>query len=364
MRLRTFQAHSMNEAMEAIRAQMGEDAVILSTKNVPGGRGVVVTVGIDEEAEDDRIVPMNGHNFEPAPERHFVADPVFAVQTPNQRMPANRPDIDNARGQQLRELETVLRYHATPQAILEKLLETARFLPLPPGLNFGGVKKALAQVMDVFFQFAPLMLEDNHRIMFVGPSGAGKTTAVAKIAARLKMEQRRFHVITTDNTRAGGIEQLQMLTTILGVPLHVAVTKDELKTLIQKLPATDCTLIDSAGANPYEGRELKELAELLNIGSIEPVLVLPAGMDAAEAEFTAKAFQIIHGIKHLMITRTDAARRYGSLMAAAHALGAAFCHASGSPKISGDFVTLNAEVLSSMLMQYRLTQSDRAQSNG
>ncbi len=354
----------MNEAMEAIRAQMGEDAVILSSKNVPGGKGVVVTVGMDEEAEDERLVPMNGQytngqGFEPASEHQFIPNPAYAPQKQSAHMPESRPDIDNARGQQLRELETVLRYHGTPQAILEKLLETARFMPLPPGLNFGGVKKALDQVMDVFFQFAPITLDNNHRIMFVGPSGAGKTTAVAKIAARLKMEKRRFHVITTDNTRAGGIEQLQMLTTILGVPLRIAQTKEELKTLLQKLPPMECTLIDSAGANAYDARELKELAELLQIGGIEPVLVLPAGLDAAEAEFTARAFQIITGIKHLLITRTDAARRYGSLMAAAHALGAAFCHASGSPKISGDFVTLNAEVLSSMLMQYRLNQPDR-----
>ncbi len=359
MRLRTFQAQNMSEAMEAIRAQMGEDAVILSSKNLAGGKGVIVTAGMDEEAEDERVVPL----FEPAPERQFVPEPFFRpAPAPKaaQRMPESRPDIDNARGQQLRELENVLRTHATPQAMLEKLLETARFLPLPPGLNFGGMKKALNQVLDVFFQFAPLMLEDDHRLMFIGPSGAGKTTAVAKIAARLKMEKKRFHVITTDNTRAGGIEQLQTLTTIMQVPLHIAETKEELKAILQKLPAADCTLIDSAGANPYDAQELKSLAALLGIGSIEPVFVLPAGMDALEAEFTARAFQAIGGVKHLLVTRTDAARRYGSLLVAAHALGAAFCHASGSPKVAGDFITLNAEVLSSMLMQHRLNPTDRA----
>ena len=357
MRMRSFAAKNMNEAMDAIRAALGEDAIILTTKNLGSGKGVVVTAAIDEEAEDDRIIPPISQPLvfdRPLPTQNFVPAP--------QRKATQRSDVDAARQQQLREMEAILRYHSTPTPIVEKLLEAARFLPLPPGLNFGGIKKALSQTLDVFLQFAPLHLDEDHRIMLIGPPGVGKTMTIAKIASRMKVEKKTVHVITTDNARPGGYEQLHTLMSILGVQVHTVEGRDELKKLLAKLPAVDCTLIDSTGANPYDPRELKELEALLGIGGIEPVLVLPAGMDAQEAEFAARAFRVVADIKRLLVTRVDVARRYGSLIVAAHALGAALCHASGSAKVLGDFITLNAEVFSGQLMQHRLDTPGQSKS--
>jgi flagellar biosynthesis protein FlhF len=391
MRIRTFQATGMQEAMEEVRRNLGEDAIILSSEKLRGGKGVVITVAIDEDAEEDRfiaptpelqdeIVPPTPNITEGAAAWDRIAMPngnaispgsAAAIAKTTVKKPASttpghstRADVSAARQQQLREIENILRYHSTPQALQEKLLETARFLPLPPGQNFAGIKRAVAQIMDVFFPFAPLLLEEDHRVMLVGPPGVGKTMTIAKLAARLVREGRKVNVISTDISRAGGIEQLQSLMTILGVQVHVAESKQALKNLLAELPAADCTLIDSAGVNPYAPEELKELADFLAIGGIEPVLVLPAGMDAQESEFTARAFSVIAEVKHLLATRTDVSRRYGNLMGACHALGAALCHASGSPKVLGDFTPLNADIFSNLLMQHRLDTTSNSEQAG
>ena len=96
-------------------------------------------------------------------------------------------------------------------------------------------------------------------------------------------------VITTDSKRAGGIEQLQAFTNILDLPLKVATSRKELARITSKRCRNMRVLIDTAGCNPYDKAEMKELKDYA-IDGIEPVLVLPAGGDSLEAIDIAEAF--------------------------------------------------------------------------
>lgn len=193
--------------------------------------------------------------------------------------------------------------------------------------------------------------------MLVGAPGSGKTLTAAKIAAKIALAKQPLTVITTDNKRAGGIEQLQAFTDILGLELKTAASRSELADILAA--AEGSVLIDTAGCNPYEPSEINELAGFLSLGGIEPVLVMPAGGDSSEAVDIADAFAHLP-VGRLLVTRADTARRLGGVLAAAAAHGLAFCHASRSASIVDSLHPLTPPLLAEFLLRHQLQQSQAA----
>ena len=118
--------------------------------------------------------------------------------------------------------------------------------------------------MAATFQYAPLPLDqESFTIMLVGPPGTGKTMTVAKMASQAVMDKKKPIVITTDNKRAGGVEQLSAFTAILGIELHVADNRGELWRLLQEYPPHEHRiLIDTGGVNPFNPADLRELSRI------------------------------------------------------------------------------------------------------
>lgn len=335
MRLRSFTASDMQAAMAQVREALGEDAIILSAVTDKSRKKVTVTAALEEE--DSLPVP-------PPPSASGL-----------------RAIAGNAAGQEWQdELAGLLRWHNTPEPLAGRLLYKARHLELDAlfALNkFGGEDKALmeakalSRLLADVFRFSPLPLSGAQcRLMLVGPPGIGKTLAVAKLAAQASMEKRALTVITTDTKRAGGVEQLAAFTDILGLPLHVAETPEKLTLLLATTAGQ--VLIDSAGCNPYDAADMEELTGFIATGAFEPVLTLPAGMDAFEAADTARAFAFT-AISRLLVTRADSCRRFGSLLAAADARSLAFCHLGDSCRVVGELKTLDAGRLAQLMLHTR-----------
>jgi flagellar biosynthesis protein FlhF len=119
--------------------------------------------------------------------------------------------------------------------------------------------------------------------MLVGPTGVGKTTTIAKLAARAALiDNRRVGVITLDNYRVGGIDQIRTFTDLIGVPLQVADGPAQLADLID--PSHELTLIDTAGKSPRDRAAIEELALHIDGLDIEVHLVVPAGATAAQID--------------------------------------------------------------------------------
>ncbi len=324
MRLRTFNAPDMKLAMQMIRETMGSEAIIISTSRSSSGEGIVVTAASEHIAEKKAM---------PAPP---VTSFLHAVSFTTSLV--------------LEQIEATLRFHSTPDYIVTHLVDTARHLCL----QGNDIHTDFTRLMAASFQYAPLPLDqDTYALMLVGAPGTGKTMTIAKMASQVVMEKKRPIVITTDNKRAGGVEQLSAFTTILGLTLHVADNCGELWRLLQEHGHHNRILIDTGGVNPYNQGDLRELAEYIKLDrSIEPILVASAGSDSAEADDMARAFAPL-GVRRILVTRIDAARRYGSVLTAAYSGKLAFSHASNSSRIIGEFVTFDPMTLTQLLLRYQ-----------
>jgi flagellar biosynthesis protein FlhF len=257
MRLKLYRAPAMAQAMAQVRAELGKDALILATRCVGGS--VEVTAAL--EPEDERSPPV-------------LADPA--------RLAA-------------------LDFHGVP----------------PGGLRAALEQGELATSLAAAISFTTLPLH-GHSLLLVGPPGAGKTSTVARLATRLVMAGVTPMVITADGKRAGAIEQLAAFTRLLGVSLIVASDPVTLGRALTSRPPAGPALVDTPGYDAFDAAQMAELAALAAAAGGAMVVVLPAGLDAAEATDIAHAY-VTAGASLMVATRFDLTRRLGGVLAAASA---------------------------------------------
>ena len=292
-----------------VRDSLGEDAIIIATREEKGGKSVRVTAAIEEDRDIAFEIGKAGR----------LARGDDWLQYDDENGDDNNPS---------EAIIDVLLKHSVPENVMDHIVSCASVMDIEePSVAFVGA-------LDTLFSFTPLPIKAYKKaIMFVGPPGAGKTLAVAKQAARGVMNGLNIEVITTDTVRAGGVEQLQAFTKVLQIDLRKAKSAAELARTLKDLSDADQIIIDTTGFNPFDASEMKDLTKLIVTGDIEPVLVLPAGLDASESGEMARIFSAL-GVHRLLPTRVDIARRLGGLLAAAHQGSLSFSDISSTPQVA------------------------------
>ncbi len=308
--------------MAQVRAVLGEDAIIVATREEDGG--VRVTAAL----EDDSQLPGTG-NRRPA---------VAANVTPSFEEPEE--DIFDVVGD-------ALHRHGVPGPIADRLLDAME------GLDLDSPVVALGAALDAVFHFSPLPQKEIRRpLMLVGPPGAGKTLSIAKLAARAAFNKQSVGVVTTDTVRAGGVEQLSAFTRLLRVKL---VTVEDPVALADALLVNrdmEQILIDTSGRNPFDPEDIAELKAMIASVEADPVLVLPAGIDALEAAEIGTIFRKL-GSRRILVTRLDTTRRLGSVLAAVYESGLIFSDVSATPHVADGLSALNPMVLARLILPDR-----------
>ncbi len=299
MRLRLFRASSMAEAMAKVRAELGEDAVILGSRRVAGEMEVTAAL-------------------EPA-------DPILIPPVPSAA---------------IRQASTVAAERAGRLAVLARH-------NMPPDLAEDLADGALAERLAALLHFAEMPLSPHRPLLLAGPPGAGKTVSCAKLATRAVMAGMAPLIITTDGARAGAVEQLAAYTRLLGLTLAVAPGPGTLGKAMAHRQAGQPVLIDTAGCDPFDTAEATEIHALARAVDAEMVLVLPAGLDVSESAEIAQAFTAL-GARHLLPTRLDLARRLGGVLAAAMG-GLALTQAGIGPGAADGLAEISPEWLAACL---------------
>lgn len=255
MRLKTYRAPALAEAMRQLRQDMGPDALILATRK--SGEGVEVTACLEAPA--------------PAPAAPPPPDPV-----------------------RLR----LLGWHGLPRDLAELL-----------------AAGPLAETLAATLAFAAL--PTDRALLFAGPPGAGKTLTVLRLAARLVLAGEAVTIAATDTQRAGAQDQLAALASLLGVAVIPADGPLALARVMARRPAGR-VLVDTAGIDAFDRAEREALMLLAAASSAAIAAVLPAGLDPYEAADLAAALQEA-GAEAVVIPRIDTARRLGSVLTAGRA---------------------------------------------
>ena len=308
--VKSYRGKSISEVMEKIRVALGPEAMILSTRKLQDREGSV------------EIMAMPSRAGAPAPER----------------------DGFGALKSELMSLREMILLMNQSGGMVEKLAANPALLSLYAALIRGGVndesarllldrggvldkgekgggpdikKKIVRGIMGAIEVQNPF--EKKHRgpviASFLGTTGVGKTTTVAKLAARLALkEKRRVGLISIDGYRIGAMEQLRIYANILGVPCFPAFCRKDLRYGLKRLLDRDVILIDTAGQSHYDRERIEALRALIS-GDI-PVdchLLLPVGMSETEMDQAARNFQPF-GCRSYIFTKLDESRQCGAML--------------------------------------------------
>lgn len=162
---------------------------------------------------------------------------------------------------------------------------------------------------------SPLTAMSGKKVMFIGPTGVGKTTSIAKLAAIHSLwEKKRVLLLTADTYRIAAVEQLRTYARILGVPIEVVYESEEIPSLLEKHQETDLILMDTAGRSQRDGKRLDELCGLYESYRPEAVhLVMSANMKYGDMLDVIDRMGVVP-VSCLLFTKLDETLTYGNLM--------------------------------------------------
>ena len=179
------------------------------------------------------------------------------------------------------------------------------------------VLRHLADCVPVAEPAVPRQSPDGRplTIALVGPTGVGKTTTVAKLAASFKLRLgRRVGLITADTYRIAAVDQLRTYANIVGLPLYVALTPSDVSQAVHALADQDVILIDTAGRGHNDGQRLEELGRIVAAASPHEVhLVLSSTASERVLLQEAQAFGPV-GVHKIVLTKLDEAVSFGMLI--------------------------------------------------
>jgi flagellar biosynthesis protein FlhF len=340
MKIKRYFAPDIRQAIRKVRDEQGPDAVILSNRAVDGG--VEIVAAVDYE---NFVAGIDTPAAASAPPR-----PAPAVPAGRAAEAAPADDAVSAMGRELKNLRGMLEHQLSglawgelgrrhPQRVL--LIRQLRELGLSAALaqRIGNeipeqpdMERAWRQALALFARYLPVTDDDilahGGVVALVGPTGVGKTTTVAKLAARalLRHGPKSVALVTADDQRIGAHEQLKIYGQILDIPVRVARDHRTLQAAISELRAHRLILIDTAGMSQRDLRLAEQLAMVRGGSSaVKLYLVLSANGQIAALEETVAAFGAGR-VQGAIITKVDETASLGGVLSvlAAHQLPVAY----------------------------------------
>lgn len=336
MRIKRYFCQDMRSGMRQVKQEQGSDAVILSNRRVDGGIEIVAATDYDpdliktEESNPVGEYQAVASDCEELPEAHQEEAVVWSQEPTLVRM---RDEISVVRQLLENQLAGLTWSHLDrSQPFRAKLLRDLTSLGLDPGLvksiadeisietNPAKIwQKALGLLAKNLTFLQGDFLEDGGVVAIVGPTGVGKTTTIAKLAARFALRHGAESVglVTTDGFRIGAQEQLLTFGKILGVPVQVAGQPSELQEALEQLGSRRLVLVDTAGVSQRDTGLVEQLSVLTGEGSdISVFLALSANTQLTTLYETIRCFRRAARLTGTIITKLDEATSLGGIFSA------------------------------------------------
>jgi flagellar biosynthesis protein FlhF len=354
MDIKTFRAKSMQDALALVRRELGPDASVLHTRELNGslmrrmlfGRQyeIAASTNVNVPSRLPARMQEQGAGSRGQGERHFESMHPHASQQ-HSMLHAPSSVLDRQVAGQLDRLQEMIDKlcnqaaiaprHDLPEtlfhvftdmieaevdeAIARDLVDRVRNDSSAHVADSLLVKARIAQLLEEELAVTgPLTTStDKCRLVaLVGPTGVGKTTTIAKLAANYRLrEKKRVGLITVDTYRVAAVEQLRTYADIIDLPMEVVATPREMREAVARMRNLDLVLMDTAGRSPRDEIRIQELRSLLSEAEADDVLlVLSATAGTKSLAATAEKFAAV-GTTALLLTKLDEATSLGHLVA-------------------------------------------------
>lgn len=351
MKIKKYIAVSMPEAMKQIRAELGNNAVILQSKIIYTGgflgmfkkRNIEVLAAIDPDLNTSRppqekpmptpipapkLLPKVERNLDFEGKKELQKSPVPANEDIMKQLASMNQHIQKMSESGKLQMELPIQLQTVMDSIVSQDLDADIQSKLTAKLlerwYIAGANSPVEEVYDWAedflyeemeqYNFGELALKKKF-INVIGPTGVGKTTTLAKMAAEFMMKhQKKIGFITTDTYRIAAIDQLKTYATILNVPIEVCYNLEDFEKATKSLADCDIILVDTAGRNFRNQQYVQDLKEVVDYNSdMETLLVLSLTAKQKDMEEIYQQFSSIH-IDQFIFTKLDETSTSGAMI--------------------------------------------------
>jgi len=378
----------MTEALAKVREELGTEAIILGTRtekrggvlDFMGQRLVEVTAAIDDSGDgpDDTprerpspIRPSDAALFPPEPPVTYDRNKGRTSPAPQSRVEvqnmSNQVDLDRMMKEigdlkssvkvladsalsgdmsglppklasLLKAFQTIGLENGIAKRIVRQLLDDLSGQELSDGVIIA--KRATDMLITSIGEVSPIIFAGAkpRMVAFVGPTGSGKTTTIAKLAADFTLNMRKdVSILTIDTKRVDAVGQLKAYCRILNIPLNIAYTPDELPSLMPIIMKSDITLIDTPGSGPLDKPQMIEMVEFLQkLVPQEVHLAMSVTTSYEEMKRIHDNFSVLKP-NRLLFTKLDETDRYGPLVSFAINAKKPLSYCTFGQNVPGDF---------------------------
>lgn len=317
MQIRTFRAPTINEALQLVKRELGPDAVILKNDQVslPSKETcveIVAAIEPDREASkpSDSALEVGLEVKEDLEEIKGLLSMLISSKDYLSRLHLQEPLAEVYHSLLMRGLDEKQTF-----LLLRRALTNLEDGPVSKRLILSAFCEQLLSKVQFTNPFRGDSFAKPKVFTFVGPTGVGKTTTLAKTAAYLKIKRRlEVGIISIDTYRIGAVDQVKTYANILGIPLLTAESRLDLDLALDRLQACRVILVDTIGKNFLNKQHIQDLIRIFaHAKDLHHFLVLSAAAKDEDLKATIKHFGALK-IHSLIFTKTDETLTPGSMV--------------------------------------------------
>ena len=379
--IKTFRAKSIQQALAMVREQLGPDASVLHTRRVNTGiigwllRGsqveVAATVEVACESAGQGIATALGPKQPIANEFDHrdryreqldatpgidLGDRLAARTTPPQQPTEPPTHAQPSQPTALFDAFTTLIDAELDEPVCRELLDQIRESATGDRLRDPRLidERLRQKIESQFSTTGPIAIQAGKRrvVALVGPTGVGKTTTLAKLAANFRLRQKlNVGLVTVDTYRVAAVEQLETYADIIDLPMEVVATPREMRQAMEKFAGFDLVLLDTAGRSPRDEVKLQELRSILAEAQPDEVqLALSTTASSRGLVTTAERFRQV-GVTSLLLTKLDEAVVLGNLVTLARESRLPISYLTNGQNVPDDIATACPESLAKAILE-------------
>jgi flagellar biosynthesis protein FlhF len=391
MKVKKYTASSMPEAMKQVRAELGSDAVILNSRVIQTGgfmgffrkNSIEVIAAIDPDAET---------SAKPAIQEKFQGDPIIKKSLPAEKLHLSvQKPVKPAVQVKDEDSELLKEISQLKELLKNKGSESRSPVPLPEPINrhlqhlkdqeleSGLIDELAANLLERWYLGGAAANDEDickwsseaisqylndyslggisfvkKFVNVIGPTGVGKTTTLAKIAADCVLKhQKKVAFITTDTYRIAAIEQLKTYAKILDVPIEVCYNIEDFKSATDKFADYDLVFIDTAGRNFRNQKYVSDLKNAIDFNNdMETFLVLALTSKQKDMEEIRNQFSLIK-IDKFIFTKLDETSVYGAMLNMAVKFTTGIAYITNGQDVPDDLIEANQEIITNTILGVR-----------
>lgn len=355
MKVKRFTGENMNDVMAKVKKELGAEAIILHTRTIKKSKflGIIKKTEVEVIAALDTIdkkKKAEDSNDKLNSEIEKLSDYMKYI-IENTEIKAKDENKEHISEELLNFVE-ILKVNGVREEVAVNIIKNIDKQVNLKNKDYEEIRDIVKLNIKAYLEEPePIDTKEQKTIFFMGPTGVGKTTTIAKLASEFKLNNKKdVGLVTADTYRIAAVEQLKIYADILNIPLKVIYEVKEIYESISRFKDKDIVLIDTAGRSHKNIEQMKELEKLIHtVKNKEVFLVLNIGTDIENIKSIIKQYDFIDDFK-IIFTKADESEKLGNILNTKFYIDNKLSYITNGQNVPDDIEVIDTEKISEILI--------------